>query len=232
MTDIVDLSHPISDGMSTCPGLPRPVVGFHLDHIASRPRYGFEAEFAIGRMELVGNTGTYLDSPFHRFRDGADVSALPLERLVDLPTVVIDARAAAARDRRLDLVLAPAGPLAGRAVLFRTGRDERWGTEAYWQPGPYLGPVTLQQLVHARPALVGVDCWNVDDPDAPSRPAHTELLAAGIPIVEHLTRLGDVPDGARTFVAPLAIKSAPSVPVRAFAIRRPAGRKSTVRDRD
>jgi arylformamidase len=219
MTTVVDLSHKIVDGMATYPGLPRPVVGFHVDHTTSRPRYGHQAEFAIGRFELVGNTGTYLDSPFHRYPDGADISALPLDRLVDLPTVVVDARAQAARDRCLDLALAPFGPLAGRAVLVRTGWDDRWGLDEYWQPGPYLGPVTVQQFVHARPAVVGVDCWNVDDPDDPIRPAHTQLLAADIPIVEHLTRLGEIPDGARTYVAPLAIHTAPSVPVRAFALR-------------
>jgi arylformamidase len=221
VTGVVELSHPIRDGMPAYPGLPRPIVGFHVDHAASRPHYEDQAEFAIGKLELVGNTGTYLDSPFHRYPDGPDIAALPLDHLVDLPTVVIDARAQAAAGRCLDLSLASAGPLAGRAVLIRTGWDRRWGTEAYWQPGPYLGPVTLQQLVHARPALVGVDCWNVDDPKDPTRPAHTQLLGAGIPIVEHLTRLGDVPAGARTFVVPLAIESAPSVPVRAFALHRP-----------
>jgi arylformamidase len=218
VTGAVDLSHPIRDGMPVYPGLPRPVVGFHVDHASSQASYAHQAEFAIGRLELVGNTGTYLDSPFHRYPDGPDVSQLPLDRLVDLPTVVVDARKQAAAGRRLDLVLASAGPLAGRAVLIRTDWDQRWGTDAYWEPGPHLGPATLQQLVHARPALVGVDFWNVDDPDDPARPAHTQLLGAGIPIVEHLTRLAAVPAEARTFVVPLAIETAPSVPVRAFAL--------------
>jgi arylformamidase len=215
---VVDLSHPIRDGMPAYPGMPRPVIGLHVDHATSREMYDHQAEFAIGRFELVGNVGTYLDSPFHRYPDGADISELPLAGLVDLDTVVVDARDEAAAQRRLDLLLAAAGPLAGRAVLIRTGWDRRWGTDGYWQPGPYLGEVTLQQLVHARPAVVGVDCWNVDDPDDPRRPAHTQLLGAGIPIVEHLTGLGDLTDGARTFVVPLAIRSAPSVPVRAFAL--------------
>jgi kynurenine formamidase len=223
VTGVIDLSHPIRDGMPTYPGLPRPVVEFHVDHAASRPHYDHQAEFAIGRVELVGNTGTYLDSPFHRYPDGPDIAALPLDRLVDLPTVVVDARAAADTGRCLDLVLASAGPLAGRAVLIRTDWDRRWGTEAYWQPGPYLGQVTRQQLVHARPALVGVDFWNVDDPGDTARPAHTQLLGAGIPIVEHLTNLAAVPAEARTFVVPLAIEGAPSVPVRAFALDPLAG---------
>jgi arylformamidase len=213
---VIDLSHVIRDGMPTYPGLPRPVVALHTDHAASRAQYDDRAEFAIGRFELVGNVGTYLDSPFHRYRDGADVSALPLAALVALPTVVVDVAAAARRGRCLDPLLAV--PLAGRAVLFRTGWDERWGADAYWEAGPYLGGAVLDQLVHARPALVGVDFWNVDDPQDPRRPAHTRLLGAGIPVVEHLTRLGDVPDGARTFFVPLAIEHAPSVPVRAFAV--------------
>jgi arylformamidase len=217
-TVVIDLSHVIRDGMPAYPGLPRPVVGLHTDHAASRAQYDDRAEFAIGRFELVGNVGTYLDSPFHRYRDGADVSALPLAALVALPTVVVEVSEAARRARRLDPLLASAGPLAGRAVLFRTGWDERWGSAAYWEPGPYLGEAVLDQLVHARPAVVGVDFWNVDDPRDPSRPAHTRLLGAGIPVVEHLTHLGDIPDGARTFFVPLAIQGAPSVPVRAFAI--------------
>lgn len=213
---VIDLSHPIHDGMAPYPGMPRPVIGLHTDHAASRSRYQGQAEFAIGRFELVGNVGTYLDSPFHRYPDGADVSDLPLQRLVDLPTLVVDATDTARRHRQLDPLLAD--PLAGRAVLIRTGWDERWGTDAYWEPGPYLGEVVLQQLVHARPAVVGVDFWNVDDPQDPSRPAHTQLLGAGITVVEHLTRLGDIPDGAHTFFVPLPIKRAPSVPIRAFAI--------------
>jgi arylformamidase len=218
MTTVIDLSHPIVDAMPAYPGMPRPVVGLHIDHESSRERYDHQAEFAIGSFELVGNVGTYLDSPFHRYPDGPDVSEIPLARLVDLPTVVVDARTQARSGRQLDLVPANAGSLAGRAVLIRTDWDHRWGSDAYWEPGPYLGQVTVDQLVHHSPAVVGVDFWNVDDPEQPARPVHTGLLGAGIPIVEHLTHLGDVPAGARTFVVPLAVERAPSVPVRAFAL--------------
>lgn len=216
---IIELSHTIRDGMAAYPGLPRPRVGLYRDHASSRAHYDHQAEFAIGRFDLVGNTATYVDSPFHRYYDRPDVSRLPLERLVDLPTVVVDARGEAEGERRLDLLLT-AGSLAGRAVLVRTDWDARWGTDAYWEPGPYLGQVTLEQLVHHRPALVGVDFWNVDDPDDPRRPAHTLLLGAGIPVVEHLKGLRDVGDDARTYFVPLAIEGAPSVPVRAFALVR------------
>jgi kynurenine formamidase len=215
---VIELSHPIHHDMPTYPGLPRPEVQLHLDHATSRPHYDHRAEFAIGRIALVGNTGTYLDSPYHRYPDAPDVSQLPLTRLVDLPTVIISARTAADQQRRLDLVLAHVGPLTGRAILFHTGWDQRWATDAYWEPGPYLGPATVQQLLHHRPALVGVDFWNVDDPDDPRRPVHTALLGAGIPIVEHLHSIDAIPAGARTFFVPLAISRAPSLPVRAFAI--------------
>jgi kynurenine formamidase len=213
---VADLSHAIHDGLPAYPGLPAARVGLHRDHVSSRPHYDGRAEFAIGRFEMVGNTGTYLDAPFHRFRQGADVAGLSLARLVDLPTVVVDAREEAAAGRRLDLVLPP-GSLAGSAVLVRTDRSLRWGSEAYWQPGPYLGEVTLDQLVHHRPAVVGVDFPNVDDPDDLSRPAHTRLLGEGIAIVEHLRDLARLPSEARSSFVPLAVVGAPSMPIRAFA---------------
>jgi arylformamidase len=218
---VIELSHPIHHDMPTYPGLPRPEIQLHVDHATSRPTYDHQAEFAIGTVTFVGNTGTYLDSPYHRYPDAPDVSQLPLTQLVDLPTVLIDARTAADQQRRLDLVLAHAGPLTGRAVLFRTGWDQRWATDTYWEPGPYLGPATLQQLLHHSPALVGVDFWNIDDPHDPTRPVHTALLGAGIPIVEHLHSLNTIPAHARTFFVPLAISRTPSLPIRAFAIPPP-----------
>jgi kynurenine formamidase len=214
---VVDLSHEIHDGLAAYPGLPPADVGLHLDHETSRSRYDEQAEFAIGRMEIVGNTATYLDAPYHRYRDGTDVAGIPLDRLVDLPTVVVDARDDAGRERCLDLILPP-GSLAGRAVVFRTDRDRLWGTDRYWRAGPYLGVMTVDQLVHHRPALVGVDFANVDDPNDPSRPVHTRLLGEGIPIVEHLTGLDRLPPDARTSFVPLAVRGAPSLPVRAYAI--------------
>jgi arylformamidase len=215
---VIELSHPIHHDMPTYPGLPRPEIRLHLDHTTSRPHYDHRAEFAIGTVTFVGNTGTYIDSPYHRYPHAPDVSQLALAQLVDLPTVTIDARAAAERGRRLDLVLEQAGPLAGQAVLFHTGWDQRWATDAYWDPGPYLGPATVQQLLHQGPTVVGVDFWNVDDPRDPHRPVHTALLGAGIPIVEHLHSLDTIPADARSFFVPLAITRTPSLPVRAFAI--------------
>lgn len=225
---VIDLTQTIYHDMPTYPGLPRPVIGLHLDHASSRQSYDHRAEFAIGSLDLVGNTGTYLDSPFHRYPDAPDISQLRLDRLVDLPTTVIDAHEEVQVQRRLDLVLALAGPLAGRAVLFHTRWDRRWGTDGYWEPGPYLGPTTRQQLVHHRPALVGVDFWNVDDPGDLGRPVHSALLAGGVPIVENLRNLDRIPIGATTSFVPLPIRGAPSLPIRAYAVAHerepPAGR--------
>ncbi|MFA9431061.1 cyclase family protein [Egicoccus sp. AB-alg2] len=217
---VIDLSHPIHDGMPGYPGLPGPRVGLHLSHAESRSRYDDRAEFAIGRLELVGNTGTYLDSPFHRDPDGPDVSRLPLDRLVELPTLVLDAREAAAGGRDLDLALPDPERLVGTAVLVRTDWDRRWGREDYWEPGPFLGGELVARLVAARPAVVGVDFWNVDDTADPTRPAHTHLLRAGIVVVEHLCHLADLPAGATTSFVPLAVQGAPSLPIRAFAVAR------------
>jgi arylformamidase len=209
----VELSFPIEDGMPTLPGvLPEARVGPILDHDASRDRYRGLAEFYLGKVDMPGNTGTYVDSPFHRHRDAEDLSALPLDRLAGLPGVVVEAPDANAA---VDLAL---GDVRGRAVLVRTGWDRRWGTDAYWEPDPYLSPTTLDALIDGGAALVGVDFNNVDDTTDPERPAHTRLLGAGIPIVEHLTNLGQLPsEGFRFFAVPPLIVRGASFPVRAFA---------------
>jgi arylformamidase len=209
----VDLSFPIEDRMPTLPGvLPEAEIGPILDHDASRHRYRGKAEFYLGKVDMPGNTGTYVDSPFHRHRDAEDLSALPLDRLAGLPGVVVEALDANAP---VDLEL---GDLSGLAVLVRTGWDRRWGTDAYWEPDPYLSPAALDALIEGGAALVGVDFNNVDDTTDPARPAHTRLLGAGIPIVEHLTNLSALPaEGFRFFAVPPRIVRGASFPVRAFA---------------
>lgn len=209
----VDLSFPIEDGMATLPGvLPEAHIGAILDHDASRDRYRGKAEFYLGKVDIPGNTGTYVDSPFHRHRDAEDLSGLPLDRLAGVPGIVVDA---AETNTPVDLEL---GDVRGRAVLVRTGWDRRWGTEAYWEPDPYLSPATLDALIQGGAALVGVDFNNVDDTTDPERPAHTRLLGAGIPIVEHLTNLEALPAGGfRFFAVPPRIVRGASFPVRAFA---------------
>ena len=210
----IDLSHAIEDGMAAYPGLPSPRVGAFLNHAQSRSRYAGKAEFYIGRVEMVGNTGTYLDSPFHRHVEGADLSELPLEALAGLPGVVLDAPALRGPVR----LECAESELSGCAVLIRTGWDQQWGTPSYWEPGPYLADDSLELLIGAGAALVGVDFWNVDDTTDFSRPAHTRLLAANILIVEHLANLAALPrTGFRFYAVPPAIMRGASFPVRAFA---------------
>jgi arylformamidase len=213
---IVDLSHPIQSGMPMYPGLPSPRIEPYLSHAASRPQYGGAAQFSITRIFMLGSTGTYLDSPWHRHPEAADLSELPLESLADLPGVCLEP--APGPDRAVVLALEP-DQLVGRAVLIRTGWSARWPTSDYWRPGPYLDATTAAVLASARPALVGVDFWNIDDPADPARPAHTRLLGAGIPIVEHLRGLEQLPQtGFRLFAVPPAIADGASFPVRALAV--------------
>ena len=216
MARVVDLSHTVEHGLVTYPGLPSPVVEAFFDHEASRGRYAPGTEFHIGRMELVTNTGTYLDAPFHRFRDGADIAALPLERLVDLPGRVVDAPAGA---RRIGPEALPDVPLAGHAVLFRTGWSRHFATPRYAEDPPFLAAGLARELVRREVALVGIDALNADDTADGERPVHTDLLRAGIPLVEHLTRLDALPaTGFRFTAAPVAVRGLGSFPVRAFAI--------------
>jgi kynurenine formamidase len=211
----IDLSHRVSDGMDVFPGFERPRITAALDHERSRPRYQDAAEFYISKMEMVGNTATYVDSPFHRYRDGRDLADVPLEDVAGLPGLVLDGTVGP--DRAVS-VEADESELAGRAVLVRTGWDERWGTEAYWEPGPYIAREVLELLLRARPKLVGVDFWNVDDIDDPGRRVHTRLLAEEILIVENLCNLGALPEtGFRVFAVPVAVVTGASLPVRAFA---------------
>jgi kynurenine formamidase len=216
-TRYVDLSHRIETGMPVAPRLPSPRIEPHLTHAASRAIYGGEAEFEITRLFLVGNTGTALDSPAHRFAGRADVAALPIEALVDLPGTLLDARGRWSRRRGVS-VDPPVDHVRGHAVLIRTGWDRRWGSDGYWTGGPWLARSLVDRLLDGRPALVGVDFANVDDPKDLARPAHTRLLDADIPIVESLRALDQLPPtDFRVSTAPLAVAGAAALPVRAFA---------------
>lgn len=213
-TRYVDLSHELYDGMAPYPGLPLPRIGAHRDHEASRAHFDGE-EFFLGKLDMPANVGTYIDAPFHRFRDRADLSQIPLARLVGLPGVVVDCTGAP--NRELDPQLAPEG-LEGAAVLVRTGWDGRWASDAYWEPGPYLSVEFADLLVQSGAALLGVDFWNADDTTTRRRPVHTRLLDAGILIVEHLCGLHDLPASGFRFSAPVVrIRQGASFPVRAFA---------------
>jgi arylformamidase len=210
----IDLSHELADGMSPYPGLPNVRIGPHLDHEQSRSHYDGD-EFFLGKVEMPVNVGTYLDAPFHRFPDREDLSQVPLERLVGIQGLVVDATGGQSRELRPEL---PPDGLAGSAVLIRTGWDSRWGTDAYWEPGPYLAEDLADTLVDGGVALVGVDCWNVDDTTTRRRPIHTCLLRAGVLVVEHLCHLNRLPQSGFRFSAPvLRIQRGASFPVRAFA---------------
>lgn len=215
MKKFVELSHVLEDGMMAYPGLPPPKIGAFLDHKESGSRYNDKAEFYLGKVDMVCNLGTYLDSPFHRYPDGTDLSRIPLERVAGVPGIVFDAAVSSKRSITFD---GHEAELYGRAVLIRTGWDKRWGRENYWEPGPYLSEELIDLLIRSKPSLVGVDFWNVDNTGDPTRPAHTRLLASNILIVEHLCNLSVLPRiGFKFYAVPLRIVHGASFPVRAFA---------------
>jgi kynurenine formamidase len=214
---IVDLSHPIVDGMVTYPGLPGPRISTWTSRAASGERLAPGVSFHIAAVDLVANTGTYLDAPFHFHADGPDVAALDLARLVDVPAVVV--RAGGARAVGAERLPA-AAEIAGRAVLVHTGHARHWGSEAYFGPAPHLTQAAVEALVAAGALLVGIDSLNIDDVDDLARPAHQGLLGAGIPIVEHLTALDELPDSepVRLTVLPAPVRGMGTFPVRAVAV--------------
>jgi arylformamidase len=213
---LVELSHVIRAGMITVPGLPAPEITPHLTRERSRESYAPGTEFAIDRLTLVGNTGTYLDAPYHRFADGADLRGIALARTADLPAVVV--RIADTRQPGIDVGALAALDVAGHAVLLHTGDDARFGTPGYAEDRHFLTRAGAAWLADHGAALVGIDAINVDNTADGERPAHTILLAAGIPVVEHLTGLGQLPPTGASFTAvPLRIEGFGTIPVRAYA---------------
>jgi arylformamidase len=213
---LIDLSHNVEHGMITYKGLPAPIICDYLSREASRARYAEGTEFQIGKIEMVANTGTYLDSPFHRYADGDDLSQLRLETLANLDCVVV--RATDRRDRAIDRLPIDLATLKGKALLVHTGWDAHWRTDQYFEVHPYLTGELAESLVEAGVTLVGIDSFNIDSTDDGTRPVHSALLAAGIPIVEHMCGLGAIPDrGARFFAVPVKVKGMGTFPVRAFA---------------
>src|SRR5437016_7202344 len=214
---LIDLSHSIEHGLITYKGLPAPLICDFLSREESKRHYAPGTEFQIGKIEMVANTGTYLDSPFHRYKDGRDLSQLELTSLADLDCLVLRARSKA--DRGI-----PAGAfrhleLRGKAVLVETGWDAHWKTDQYFEGHPFLTEDAAQFLADEAAALVGIDSYNIDDTADLSRPAHSILLGAGIPIVEHMCNLGEIPMGGfKFFAVPVKVKGMGTFPVRAFAI--------------
>ena len=212
----VDLSHIVEDGMVTYPGLPAPVICDFLGREQSRARYALGTEFQIGMIELCANTGTYLDSPFHRYPDGTDLADLPLDRLADLDGIVIDVSGQTGRP--VDRPQLLPYHLAGKAVLVYTGWDRHWGTDTYFHGHPFLTAAAADHLVAEGAALAGIDSLNIDDTSSGERPVHSTLLAAGIPISEHLANLGALPiDGFRFSAVPVKVRGMGTFPVRAYA---------------
>ena len=213
---LVDLSHEIRHGMTTYKGLPGPVISVFRSREESRPHYTGSTEFTIGRIDMVTNTGTYLDSPFHRYADGTDLAGLALESLDDLKGLVVRPGPGV---RAVDRGWFEGLELKGKAVLVHTGWDRHWGTESYFGDNPFVTEEAARLFEQAGAALVGIDSLNIDDTRDGRRPAHSILLGAGIPVVEHLTGLDQLPEqGFRFFAVPVKIRDFGSFPVRAFAI--------------
>jgi kynurenine formamidase len=209
---LADLSHEFGDGTITYPGLPGPVITDHMTFEESRRHYAVGVEFSITRIEMVANTGTYLDTPAHRHAGGHDLAGLPLERVAGVPGIVVDAPGREIGPETIPL-LEP-----GTAVLFRTGWSRHWGTERYGGGGhPHLSEAAVEVLVDQDAAVVGIDSVNIDDTATGERPSHTRLLGAGIPIVEHLTNLEALPRSFEFFAVPPRVEGMATFPVRAFA---------------
>jgi arylformamidase len=220
--ELIDVSHTVEDGLITYPGLPSPVIGDFISREASRASYAPGTEFHIGRIDMVANTGTYIDSPFHRYGEGADLADLPLDKLAYLKGLVVHVPGAMQGDRiqrAIDARSFADLPLAERAVLVHTGWSRYWNSERYFTGHPYLTEDAAVFLRDSAVALVGIDSLNIDDTADGRRPVHSILLQAGIPIVEHLTRLEKLPEeNFRFFAVPVKVKRLGSFPVRAFGL--------------
>ena len=217
---LIDLSHVIREGLVTYPGLPGPEFLPHLSREDSKAVYAEGTQFTIDRISMLGNTGTYLDSPHHRYDGGTDLAGLPLSSLADLPISI--GRFDGSTSRGISASALAALDIRGRAVLLQTGWDRYFGTEAYAGPAPFLTEDGARYLLDQGAVLVGIDSVNIDDTAPASgghRPAHSLLLAAGIPVLEHLTGLAEVPsDGARLHAVPPKVAGFGTFPVRAYAV--------------
>lgn len=214
---LIDVSHTVEHGMVTYKGLPAPIICDYLSRQQSRAIYAAGTEFHIGKIEMVANTGTYLDSPFHRYADGKDLADLSLSSLADLDCVVV--RIPSGSPRAISRLPLRPEEVRGRAVLVETGWDRHWRTDAYFEDHPHLSGELAEWLARSGAALVGIDSFNIDDTNDGARPVHSVLLGRDIPIVEHLCGLGAVPErGSRFFGVPVKVRGFGTFPVRAFVI--------------
>jgi kynurenine formamidase len=219
MTQLIELSHIIEDGMITYTGLPGPVISDHMSREASRDHYAAGTTFQIGKIDMVANTGTYIDAPFHRYAKGSDLSQLEMTAVANLDGLVIQVDEAV---RAIKPEIFNGRDVKDKAVLVYTGWSRYWGADRYFDDHPYLTRESAECLKSAGAVLVGIDSLNIDDNTDGTRPAHTILLGADIPIVEHLCNLGALPEsGFKFFAVPAPVKGMGSFPVRAFAIINP-----------
>lgn len=213
---LIDLSHEVEHGMITYKGLPAPIICDFLSRQESRKHYADGTEFNIGKIEMVANTGTYVDSPFHRFSDGMDLSELPLESLADLEGVVVHMQE---YGRAIPAAAFDGVNLAGKAVLIHADWSRHWRTDQYFEGHPFLTREAAQYVAESGAAFVGIDTYNIDDTTDGTRPAHTILLGNRIPICEHMCGLENLPDhGFRFHAAPVKVKAFGTFPVRAYAV--------------
>jgi len=218
VSTLVDLSHTIEHGLITYKGLPAPLICDFLTREQSKQHYAKGTEFQIGKIEMVANTGTYLDSPFHRYEEGKDLSELELSSLANLDGVLVSAKSE--KQRAINASAFANTDVRGRAILIHTGWDRHWRTDKYFEgTHPFLTKDAAQILADEGAGLVGIDSYNIDDTADLTRPAHSILLSANIPIVEHMCNLNQLPaDEFRFFAVPVKIKGMGTFPVRAFAI--------------
>lgn len=212
---LIDLSHPIEEQMRTYPGLEGPHVTTVIGHENSEDHYCSGTTFHIGQVTIVGNTGTYIDAPFHRYSDGIDIGQLPLEKIADLPALLFRAPVGV---RAIGPEIFGDVTLAGHAVLVQTDWSKHWRTEYYFKNHPFLTREAAEYLCASEATLVGIDSLNIDSTDDATRPVHSLLLAQGIPVVEHLTQLDQLPATGFFFSAvPAPVRGMASFPVRAYA---------------
>ncbi len=220
----IDLSHTIEHGLITYKGLPAPIICDFLSREQSKEHYAYGTQFQIGKIEMVANTGTYLDSPFHRYEDGKDLSELELTSLANLDGEVVRAKgqgvsAKGEAERAIDARSFEGIDVRGKAVLVHTGWSKHWRTDQYFEGHPFLTKDAAQFLADEGAMLVGIDSYNIDDTADLTRPAHSILLGAGIPIVEHMCNLDHLPhSGFKFFAVPVKVKGMGTFPVRAFGI--------------
>lgn len=213
---LIDLSHTVEHGLVTYKGLPAPIICDYLSREASRKYYAPGTEFQIGKIEMVANTGTYLDSPFHRYANGKDLSQLDLNKLANLPAIKVSSHNKSAIDAEC---FSGEANLAGKAVLVETGWSRHWNTPQYYEGHPFLTEDAARFLADSGAALVGIDSHNIDDTGDGTRPVHSILLGAGIPVCEHLCNLQAAPEGGfRFYAVPVKVKALGTFPVRAFAL--------------